>query len=298
MNLSGKTIAVTGVTGFLGTYIALELLKRGAKVRGVVRTPQKGAWLEAKGVSLKKADLMDPNALCEAFKGADAIVSNAALFTMKQASWNDFYFPNKLGTENVFNAAQNAAVRRLVQVSSVAVYRSRLPNNIPESTPRLTELQRGKYWNYAITKSLSEGIAWDLAAKYRQQLTVVRPGPIYGQRDKNITPFITKVFRWPFVPAPTIGFPAVHAGDVAKGIAQALETDTSIGKAYNLTGPAEPVLKLLQLWKEVSGSGPLLCPLPLPIRVSYDTSAAQIDLGFQTRSLREGISETFSKSIP
>ena len=55
MNLSDKTIAVTGATGFLGTYICLELLKRGASVRGVVRTPSKGKWLETQGVTLAQA---------------------------------------------------------------------------------------------------------------------------------------------------------------------------------------------------------------------------------------------------
>ena len=263
MSLSGKPIAVTGATGFLGTYIALELLKRGATVRGVVRSPHKGSWLQEQGVTFAKADLMDPDALQEAFTGVDAIVSNAALFTMKKASWDDFYLPNKVGTENVFNSAHKADIKRILQVSSVAVYHRRIPNNISEATPRLSERQRGKYWDYAITKSLSEQLAWDLAAEHNQELTVVRPGPIYGQQDKNMGPVIAKFFKWPLLPAPTFGFPAVHAGDVAYGIAQALETPTSIGKAYNLTGPAEPVSKLLKLWKEVSGQGPCLLPIPL-----------------------------------
>ena len=251
MSLSGKTIAVTGATGFLGTYIALELLNRGATVRGVVRSPHKGAWLQEQGVTFAKADLMDPDALQEAFAGVDAIISNAALFTMKKATWDDFYLPNKVGTENVFNSAKKAGIQRIVQVSSVAVYHRRIPTNIDEATPRLSERQRGRYWDYAITKSLSEQLAWDLAAEHEQELTVVRPGPIYGQQDKNMLPVIEKFFKWPLLPAPTFGFPAVHAGDVANGIAQALETPNSIGKAYNLTGPAEPVSKLFKIWKEV-----------------------------------------------
>ena len=56
------------------------------------------------------------------FAGVDAIISNAALFTMKKTSWDDFYLPNKVGTENVFNSAKKAGVNRLIQVSSVAVY--------------------------------------------------------------------------------------------------------------------------------------------------------------------------------
>lgn len=298
MSLAGKIIAVTGATGFLGTYIALELLARGAQVRGVVRSPEKGEWLKAQGVEFAKADLLDPKALCDAFDGADAIISNAALFTMKKVSWEDFYRPNKIGTENVFNSAKQAGVPRIIQISSVAVYHRRLPKDICEDTPRLTEKQRGKYWDYAITKSLSEQLAWDLAKEHNQELTVIRPGPIYGQRDQNITPVIAKAFRWPVLPAPTLKFPAIHAGDVAHGVAQALETSKSIGQAYHLAGTAEPISKLLQLWKEISGKGPMLLPLPLPLKVSYDTTAAQRDLGFKPRSLRDGVTETFSQSLP
>ena len=146
MSLSGKTIALTGATGFLGTYTALELIKRGAAVRGVVRSPHKGHWLKKQGVTFAQADLMSVTALQEAFTGVDAIISNAALFTMQKASWEDFYQPNKVGTNNVFRAAHKAGVSRILQVSSVAVYHKRLPKNLHESTPLLTERQRGRFW--------------------------------------------------------------------------------------------------------------------------------------------------------
>ena len=104
MDLEQATIAVTGATGFLGSHIALQLLERGAKVRGVVRSPEKGQWLKDRGVEFAKADLMDAQALQDAFRGVDAVISNAALFTVQKATWEDFYKPNKLGTENVYNA--------------------------------------------------------------------------------------------------------------------------------------------------------------------------------------------------
>ena len=190
MDLKGKTIAVTGATGFLGTYLSLALLRRGATVRGVVRSPHKGPWLAQQGVDFAKADLMEPDALKAAFSGVDAIISNAALFTMEKASWDDFYQPNRVGTDNVFRAAHQAGVSRIVQISSVAVYHKRFPKNLHESTPLLTERQRGRFWAYAVTKALSEQLAWDLATEFGQELTVLRPGPIYGQGDKNIIPMI------------------------------------------------------------------------------------------------------------
>ena len=298
MNLNGKTIALTGATGFLGTYISLELLRLGATVRGVVRTPSKGRWLSKKGVHFHKADLLDPSSLTDAFTGVDAIISNAALFTMKRTGWDEFYRHNRTGTENVFHAAHSAGISRLVQVSSVAVYNHRLPRNLPETAPRLTRKHRGLHWAYAITKSLSEELAWELSEKFSQNLTVVRPGPIYGQGDRNIAPTLGKLFKSPILPIPAMGFPAVHAGDVAHAICQALLQPASIGNAYNLAGPPKPLTELCKLWKKHSGDGPRILPFPLPLQLSYDIRAAEQDLNFQNRSLTEGIRETFSRSIP
>ena len=110
MRVGGATIAVTGATGFLGSHIALDLLERGANVVGVVRNPDKAAWLAERGMQLRKADLLDRSSLQAAFKDVDAIVSNAALFTMQRTRYRDFLGPNKEGTLNVFQAAAAAGV--------------------------------------------------------------------------------------------------------------------------------------------------------------------------------------------
>jgi uncharacterized protein YbjT (DUF2867 family) len=40
----GSTILVTGVTGYIGTWVASEALSLGYKVRGAVRSVEKAAW--------------------------------------------------------------------------------------------------------------------------------------------------------------------------------------------------------------------------------------------------------------
>lgn len=44
---AGATVFVTGVNGLVGSYIVDELLARGYKVRGAVRSVEKSAWLVA-----------------------------------------------------------------------------------------------------------------------------------------------------------------------------------------------------------------------------------------------------------
>jgi nucleoside-diphosphate-sugar epimerase len=296
MDLTGRTIAITGATGFLGSHIALELLKRGARVRGVVRSPEKGAWLADQGVELARADLMDKAALTEAFRGVDAVVSNAALYVLRPKSWADFLRTNQLGTENVFDAAYAAGVGRIVHVSTCGVYRIRPWGTITEDAPKLTLRDRWTNWAYTVTKSLSEESAWERARTYGQQLTVVRPAGIFGPRDTQAVPLYRWFMRWPLLLVPTLRFPMAHGGDIAGGVIGALENDQSVGRAYNLVGELLSVYQFLRAWKRVAGRGPLLVPLPLPLAFDFDCTAAKTDLGYRNRPIEESIRDTLAAS--
>src|SRR6185436_2115892 len=112
MTLRGARIAVTGATGFLGRYIVDVLLERGAHVIGVVRNPDRVPALARRGVELRRADLAERARLAEGFAGADAVVSNAALFSLRNQRWQDHQAANVEGTRNVFGALADAGVRR------------------------------------------------------------------------------------------------------------------------------------------------------------------------------------------
>lgn len=292
MDLVGRTIAVTGATGFLGGWIALDLLARGAIVRGVVRNPDKGTWLAQKGVRFARADLADRDALTEAFRGADAIVANAALYTLEVRGPQAFHDANVRGTENVFEAAAAAGVRRVVHVSSCAVYRPIPCVTIGEDAPKLGRLDRFWSWPYAMSKARSEEVAWALAGRRDLALTVVRPAGIFGPRDTQAVPIYRRLMRWPLLIAPTFVFPMAYGEDVARAIGNALERDGSIGRAYNLIGERASIWRFLRLWRRVNGRGPLVLPLPVPLGLWFDDSAAVRDLDWRNLPLEEAIRRT------
>jgi nucleoside-diphosphate-sugar epimerase len=294
MDLAGRTIAVTGATGFLGSHLALELLARGAKVRCVVRSPEKAAWLVEKGCTVARADLAERDALAEAFRGADAIVANAALYTLKPLPWAAFYKANKEGVENVFDAAHDAGVKRIVHVSTVGVYRPlNLFGRIGEDAARLRLRDRWWFWwAYPVSKALSEEIAWERAAKHGLDLTVVRPAGIFGPRDQEALPQIRFFLRLPFVPVPTFVFPMSHAGDIAKGICGALQNDASVGQAYNLSGEPVSLYRFMKAWAAQLGGRVL--PLPVPLGLRFDNSKARAELGFENRPLEEAVRDTLA----
>jgi nucleoside-diphosphate-sugar epimerase len=297
MELRGATIAVTGATGFLGRYVVDALRERGARVVGVVRNPDRVPDLAARGVELRRADLADRDALAAGFAGADAVVSNAALFSLGNRRWDDHERANVEGTRNVFEAIARAGIRRVVHVSSVAVYQRHGPLT-PEDAPQLGPDTRRTATNvYSISKALSEQLAWQLSATHGLALTTVRPCAIYGAFDPNFTRVFRTLIRLPVTIMPTsLRLALVYAGDVADAIVRALERDVAIGRAYNTTGDDRTVWEFAQAWRAAGGrTAAVMLPLPVPLVRLYDNRRAATELGWRNRPFVDALRDTFSR---
>lgn len=296
MTLRGARIAVTGATGFLGRYIVDVLLGRGAHVIGVVRNPGRVPELAARGVELRQADLAERDRLAAGFAGADAVVSNAALFSLANQRWADHERCNVEGTRNVLGACADAGVRRVVHVSSVAVYGIFARGRLTEDAPQLGSDTRRMPWNvYAVSKALSEQLAWRLADELGLALTTVRPCTIYGAFDPNFMPVFERITTLPVSIRPLgLRMSYVYAGDVAEGIALALEHESSAGRAYNLTGDGETWQDLADAWRAAGGRTPRLAlPVWIPLAPKLDSTRARTELGWRPRPLADGVRETF-----
>ncbi len=289
-------VALTGATGFLGSHLADLLLSRGTPLVAALRNPSKAAGLASRGAVLRVADLAEEEALVEAFSGCGAVVANAAIAVGWGRIDPSAYEVNVTGTEHTLRAAAKAGVKRVIYVSSVAVYRTRLQIETPEDHPQLDGERREfdlsqltTNLDYSWSKARAERRAWALATELGLAMTVVRPGPIYGPRDDKMTDRYAAWMKRPVLFAPTVSIPHAHAGDVAQAIAGALDTPGSFGRAYNTTGPSVSVYAFLCAWKRLAGGGPLLVPIPVPVRVAYDNRAAERDLGVRWRAVEEGI---------
>ena len=291
--VNSKRIAVTGASGFVGSHIALTLKEAGADVLGVVRNPDKGAFLSDKGVELIRADLKDPNSLIAAFSNCDVVVSNAALATRGRATWREFYNANVKGTENVFEAIAAAKVPRAIQISTIGVYRMGMSGTIDEQTP----LRQGfvcdpslltTNWRYAATKSLGEQAAWEIARDKGIQLTSLRPGPIYGSRDHKMTSTLLRKLDRSFLVVPKIKLPMVHAGDVSNAVLSSLNNEKSVGKAYNIIGETVDLAELFTLLKQLTSSRCRLFQIPITLGRNFDDTLAIDELGLVYRSLQDG----------
>jgi len=66
-------IAITGITGNIGSQLASDLLAAHQSVRAIIRDPRKGQTWADQGCEVAVADINDAVALATAFQGADAV---------------------------------------------------------------------------------------------------------------------------------------------------------------------------------------------------------------------------------
>ncbi len=300
MNLSKSKIAVTGATGFIGRYIVRVLLQRGAHVIGVVRNPARVPSLAQMGVELRKADLANTEELTLGFKGADAVISNAASVSLVGGKSNRqaLIDANVQGTRNVLQAVAAAGVGRVVTTSSAVVYRPKASHFYSETDPlRSIDDPWNPFNIYALSKACAEQASWQLAAKYDIQHTAIRPHTVYGAFDQtSFLVWFKRLLSAPLIsvyPAFTY-LPFVYGGDVAEAMCLALEQPISIGKAYNIAGPPGEVSlwDFLDVWRAAGGKAPsILLPIPIPMRRAYNIDLACRELGWKPRPLIDGCRE-------
>jgi nucleoside-diphosphate-sugar epimerase len=190
-------VAITGATGFAGRHAVDALLKRGYRLRALVRTPEEARLPAA--VETVKGSLADETAVSRLLHGADAAVHLAGALT--GFGREDYFSVNARGTAALVEAALASGARRFVHVSSLAA-----------RAPQLS--------HYAASKRAGE----DAAAGAPHAL-ILRPPAVYGPGDRGTLPLIRELTR-PVAAIPgrrDQRFSLIHARDLARIIADGIE---------------------------------------------------------------------------
>lgn len=123
-----KHVLITGGTGFLGCHLSRQFLKEGYTI-----TLFDLADLDAKDlfgkVRVIKGDIRDKETINQAMKGQHLVVHAAAALPIQQSK-KSIFSTNVDGTKNVLDAALKEKVKRLVFISTTAVYG--VPKHLPE----------------------------------------------------------------------------------------------------------------------------------------------------------------------
>ena len=160
--------ALSGGAGFLGLHLSRRLLADGHEVRTLDVVPLDDAELE-RSVEELRGDVRDPERVRDLVAGADIVVHAAAALPIR-ASRESIRSVNVGGTENVLRAAGDAGVRRVVFISSTAVY------GVPEKHP----IEEGDplvgVGSYGESKIDAEGLCRVAAV----ETTIIRPKTFVG----------------------------------------------------------------------------------------------------------------------
>jgi 2-alkyl-3-oxoalkanoate reductase len=237
-----KTIFITGATGLVGGHATEEALKRGHRVRALVRPTSDTRWLDQWGVEKIVGDLEDPQALRAGVVGADWVFNCAA----KVGDWGTLAEFRRLNVEALrllLDVASHAPLERFVHVSSLGVYEARDHHGTDETVPPASNSLD------AYTRSKTEAEALVLEYHHQRGLpaAIVRPGFIYGERDRTVLPKLLVNLRrgtFAYFGSGEQRLNCIYVKNLVHGLFLAAENPAAIGEVFNLTD-GESVTKRL-----------------------------------------------------
>jgi nucleoside-diphosphate-sugar epimerase len=171
-------VCITGGTGFVGQALANRLLTEGARVRLLARPSPRADALAAKGAEIIAGNLGDADAIQRAVEGSE-IVYHAAAMVDAHGTRKKFFDANVRGTDAVLQAGLRAKPRRMIYLSSIAVYGPLAYDEwIDEDTPFDDRPEERDF--YAQSKIEADRLALKFARHSAVPLTILRPGIVFG----------------------------------------------------------------------------------------------------------------------
>lgn len=255
-------ILVTGATGFLGHNLVPLLLRRGHRVRALVRPASRWQFLEELGVELAWGDMRDRGAVMDAVYGCDAVVHGAGHFRFWGRS-QDFYETNVEGTRHVLEASRLAGVQRFVHISTVAVVGRPKSGTVIDETYPCHPAD-----DYMRSKLAGENLVRRTQREHGLPALILRPGAYYGPWGHYA--FNRLFFEDPFIK----GLPIqIHGGrhftfpiflpDLAQVIEAALSRGRP-GETYNVSGPSLAHRDINAIISRITGVSPRWIDVPAP----------------------------------
>jgi len=250
---NGKTVLMTGGSGYLGGWCIASLLDRGYTVRTTIRDLGREdhvrRQVEAAGVeagdrlTVLAADLGADDGWEEAVAGCDYVLHTASPFPPAQPKDPDeLIVPARDGALRVLRAALDAGVERIVMTSSVAAVRGGGPPVVGSTyTDRdWTDGDDTSLTPYTRSKAIAEKAAWELVRSSgdESRLAVVNPGAIIGPALSDDVSFSLELIERLLkgMPAvPKLGFSFVDVRDVADLHIRAMEQQAAGGGRYIAT---------------------------------------------------------------
>ncbi|KAJ7472642.1 NAD-P-binding protein [Mycena latifolia] len=199
MSLTAQIVLVTGVSGFVGSNVAVQLLAEGYAVRGTARGSKVAAFKETPVGQNPNFEIVEVEDIATSdlggiLTGVKCIIHTASPLAGKATPAESFKACSAVrGTLNVLEQAEKAGITKVVLTSSWAttmdpsldkMYQGVTLSRDEWGTATEEDLLTGSHnplWNYLATKILAESAAWKFAETHPSlDLTTINPPFIYG----------------------------------------------------------------------------------------------------------------------
>jgi UDP-N-acetylglucosamine 4-epimerase len=322
LSSSPKTWVVTGGAGFIGSHLTAALLRLGQRVvvldnfssgtRENLRLAEQDAGTLRASASLEvvEGDICDPDVCQQTLRGADYVLHQAAVGSVPRSIAKPLatHRANADGTVNVFLAAIEQGVSRVVYASSSSVYGDEA--TLPKVEPRI-----GRSLSpYAVSKRVGELYA-DVFGRTHSLLAMgMRYFNVVGPRQDPHGPYAAVIPRW--VDALAHGQRPVIFGDgettrdfcpvgnvVEANLLAAVSTNTGPGRVYNVALGGQTTLnQVFVLLRNGMAARGFPCAGIEPVYADFragdirhslaNTDAAQQDLGYDPQhTLASGLDD-------
>ena len=293
-------IFISGGTGFVGGHVCRALRERGHELRLLVH--RRGGGAES-GIEYVEGDVTHTESFAAQIKGCDAVINLVGIIREFPSNGITFERLHVQATAAMLEAARKAGINRYLQMSALGV-RADAVSAYHQTKWRAEESVRGS------------GLEW----------TIFRPSLIFGPRDAFINMLAAQLRLAPVMPVIGSGsyrLQPIHADDVARCFALALEMPGTVGRTYELCGVDRlSYEELLDAISAVMGKAPPIKPhaplglmkliIPFMEKIpQFPITMDQLQMlleenicggewrqvfGFEPRGLQEGIAEYVHKT--
>jgi nucleoside-diphosphate-sugar epimerase len=224
---------ITGATGFVGSHLVEACKARGLEVHALVRPTSDTSFLERLGVPIHRGDLADAPFVQRVLGTADVIVHCAG----KVGDWGPmeaYRAVNVEALQRLLDACRGRSLHRFVQLSSLGVYAARHHYGTDESEP----LPAHHIDGYTQTKVESEQLVLRYHREHGLPVVVLRPGFIYGPRDRTVFPKLISALRkgeFRYLGDGSQALNCIYIGNLVDAVLLAVDQPRAVGQVYNLT---------------------------------------------------------------
>lgn len=268
---------VTGCEGFIGTFLAEEMIRSGHEVTAYVHYNSFGTagWLNrldshhGTGPRIVFGDVRDPDSLQRAVSGHDVVIHLAALIAIPYSyqAPRSYVETNVIGTMNVMEAARRADIPRIVHASTSEVYGTAQYVPIDENHPLAGQSP------YSASKIGADQMAYSYWASFGVPVTTIRPFNAYGPRQSQRA-FIPSVIVQLLSGNQSVAVGSLSptrdltfVADTAAGFRAVAEGDGGLGEVFNMgSGFEVSMAEVLEMLSEISGRKVALTDDPARLR--------------------------------